>query len=885
MGAARRRDAGLGPGRGGLLLSEDPRARAAWLERGSNREEWERLACALDLAEGFVFFCVQTGDRLADRHLEALLRGVAESNDLAFAQFELGPDTTVAALLRWLRTISAPALLWVHRLDADVELGELFSLLNQKRDVIAELADSPLVLAMHALDWAEFRRRAPDFWSIHQIVCRFSPGREIQPRRFVHHEPVVRSVQASPSGWRLAPDALARLPGRPLFGREAEINALISALARPGAKILIHGPAGVGKTALLRQVVPHVRARFPDGIWWVPFDAGRKDPSARAQEVLTRLANELLPSDEPSADPGQRFRTATATMEALFVFEDVDAPEIAARLVPGERSSVIVTSRLRQQQPALFDHVLSLAGLGVEAGAAMLHQRTALDDEVGRRLASAAAGNPSLLSLASAILTDSPDAEAEVMALLSDDPGRDLILDAALARVLERRSSAARGLWPKLALFCGGFGPRDAEALGECEFDECRALLRELADVGLLEPSKAADEYQFFSVLRGSAMRLLDERGDADATWLHYARWSLCERGVTTADADLRSAVEWLGSRYRRDDGPRERIEGIVEDAVELWRLSEAGEAVIALARDVAEQNHDRALLLRVYEWFARAALLRGELDAAERWYRQQYEVAEEMRDREARGVALIGLGDVARDRGELDAAFGHYRAGLHSTLSPPQQLELLGRLGETALRLGDGEAAEAFLRDALTRAGDDLDKQASVLHALASALLKQGKLDESEAYARLAGSFAQKNMDLPEAARDHQLLGAILEQRGNLEESAAYYQISLDYYQHIGDLVNTANMYHKLGNLAMMNGDLESAEDRYQMSLAIASDLSDLQQMMKSLIRLGDLHHDRGNPESAQSTYQRALALSEQLHDEQSRAYLLARLARARDE
>ncbi len=849
-----------------------------WLERGSNREEWERLAGALELADGFQFFCAQTGDRIADQYLGEFLRELASREHLGFAERTLGADAAVADVLSWLRSVEAPALFWIHRAADDAELGEFFSLLNQKRDVVAKLASSPLVLGLHALDWNLFRRHAPDFWSIHQIVCRFTPGREAASRPFrrLAREPSPARTRAS--GWRLASEALKHLNGRKLFGRDSEISFLISALARPGTKILIYGLTGIGKTVLVRHVVQKLVPYYPDGVWWVAFDLCHGDPETRAREILGRLLDELLPSTEPHRDPVRRFRAVTASMRALFVFEDVDGASVVESLAPGGTSSVIFTSRYKLDSD-MFDHMLALGAIGADAGADLLHTHAHLDIEAARTLAVKAAGNPSLLNLAAALLTDNPDASSEITALLSGQSSDRATIDAAVSRGLERRSREARVLWPQLSLFRADFGPGDASAISEYELDRCSVLLRELGEIGMIEPTSTPHGYRFFDLLREPAERLLDSREDADDSRLAYASWILSEKGPASVSEDVQAATKWLRERYDLDDALHDSIEDIAEAAVAAWADSQAAGPVMALALEIAQRAGHHALLAQVYAWFAREALLHDELATAEHWYSQQLALARTLRDPAVQSGALVGLGDVARSRGVVAEALQRYESALAGALTSSARLGLYRRLGHTAAEAGDSVAAMAYLHNALAEAGDNPSERASVHRALAFEAFRQSALVESEALVRTA--IAEGGADLPGLAQSYALLGSISEERGDYHASTAAYEAALAIYERIGDRTNAAHVKHELGNIAAASGDFERAEAWYRTALEIASSLDDEYEIMENFIQKGDLQIRKGNDRLAQHAYEYALTLAAKVGDEPALAYVLVQLAR----
>jgi predicted ATPase len=87
----------------------------------------------------------------------------------------------------------------------------------------------------------------------------------------------------------LRPDAVLRLPGGALIGRESEQARLAGLLARGDATLVtITGPGGVGKTRLALQVAHDLRAQYVDGVVFVPL-APLRDPALLDSAVAQAL--------------------------------------------------------------------------------------------------------------------------------------------------------------------------------------------------------------------------------------------------------------------------------------------------------------------------------------------------------------------------------------------------------------------------------------------------------------------------------------------------------------------------------------------------------------------------------------------------------------------
>ncbi|WP_433794295.1 sensor histidine kinase [Actinoplanes sp. CA-252034] len=134
-------------------------------------------------------------------------------------------------------------------------------------------------------------------------------------------------------GWALGERDFAAFltPPAELIGREREIGALTAALDRAmlggTPAVLVSGPPGIGKTALVRSLRPAVAARggwFADG----RFDQFRTGTDTggitRALRVLTRL---LLAAPEPEVDDARR--RIRAALGANIAVACAAVPELA----------------------------------------------------------------------------------------------------------------------------------------------------------------------------------------------------------------------------------------------------------------------------------------------------------------------------------------------------------------------------------------------------------------------------------------------------------------------------------------------------------------------------------------------------------------------------
>src|SRR5450756_632498 len=255
------------------------------------------------------------------------------------------------------------------------------------------------------------------------------PGAALQGAyQFVLHSDQMSSAPHS----AVAPDSTAGAPRRRgpvpaqlprarsgFAGRRAELAWLRKRLAddRP---VIICGPAGVGKTALVLHCAHQVASEFPDGQLFVSlhgFDsAGPTSPGTVLPGLLRALG--VAAPDVPARpeDQAALYRTVTAERRMLVVLDDARSAAQARPLLPASADSrVVITSRTRLEGlitrdgatvltlgPLTDTDALSLMGLALAPALADA------DPEIAFTLAKLCDNLPLALSIAAARLVTTP---------------------------------------------------------------------------------------------------------------------------------------------------------------------------------------------------------------------------------------------------------------------------------------------------------------------------------------------------------------------------------------------------------------------------------------------------------------------------------------------
>ncbi|GAA3535100.1 hypothetical protein GCM10022419_013290 [Nonomuraea rosea] len=227
---------------------------------------------------------------------------------------------------------------------------------------------------------------------------------------------------------------------RAFTARATEIARLRRTLTdtRPGlpAVAAVHGPGGVGKSALAVHVAHAVADRFADGVLYVNLRAATAGlQPLRPFEALGRLLRSLGLDDAaiPSTleEAAARYRSLTSARNLLVVLDDaLDAGQVRPLIPAGPACAVVITSR---QIMASLDSTsrLQLTGLG-HADATALFARIAdpvrVRDEPGaaQQIVRQCGGLPLALRISAARLAARPDRTLSCLADQLADPGRRL---------------------------------------------------------------------------------------------------------------------------------------------------------------------------------------------------------------------------------------------------------------------------------------------------------------------------------------------------------------------------------------------------------------------------------------------------------------------------
>jgi DNA-binding SARP family transcriptional activator len=327
-----------------------------------------------------------------------------------------------------------------------------------------------------------------------------------------------------------------QLPPAPAMfvGRTAELARTGSALRGNAGPVVIaiHGPGGVGKSALGLRAAHAVAGHYPDGQLYADLQGANHDsPALSPCEVLGRFLRALgvdrydVPADE--AEAAALFQSVLADRRVLLVLDNVAYSSQVRPLLPAGRGcGALITGRtvlstLDAEQLALRElrHAESVAALTLQAGEARAAAEPGAMDAVAR----ACGGHALALRIAGARLAARPDmpvswlAERLARRRLAEWSEGDLDLRACFAAGYEALTDpvAARAFRLIGRARPGVVHARSVAALLGEDVTTAEAVLDVLVAARLLEPT-AEGHFHMHRLLRLYAAELPEPGPCAD---------------------------------------------------------------------------------------------------------------------------------------------------------------------------------------------------------------------------------------------------------------------------------------------------------------------------------------------------------------------------------
>jgi tetratricopeptide (TPR) repeat protein/CHAT domain-containing protein len=662
----------------------------------------------------------------------------------------------------------------------------------------------------------------------------------------------------------------------------------------PPLTVTLHGPGGIGKTALLVKAAERFAWKFK-GVHAVALE-----PLPSPEALLERLEKALGIKADPAWGSetrldnvsrrlqGQNLLLALDNFESVFRATGEKKAEASVLYkffegLPARGVTLLISSRETTNLPG--EHIVEVRGLdgyyGGRLFSELIHKRRAELDERSCQLASrAVGGHPLAIRLVAPVfdggegwdladfLANLDDTLRTAAKTMADGKRHDTLyacFDFSLAHFTHSAPELVDGI-ARLSEFYGTFPDwlaapalfgrekifENDESQGKA-FKDAAKLLHRLYDGGLLEreilPTSEDDSLTFYSLhpaLQPFAAERLDETMKASAEDGYFL------------------SMQHLG-RICHPASEGGGIHARFNLALTAFRALPDLRHAAGLRTDSEGSNlcYHAAFILTHF----------GDLDGAMKMYQQALEIDEGLGDLQGKSATLHAMAGILRVRGDLDGAMKMYQQSLEIKEGLGDLQGKSATLHEMAgifVTRGDLDGAMKMYqqaRDILEGLGD-LKGKSATLHAMAYILRVRGDLDGAMKMYQQARDILEGLGDLQGKSATLYAMAYILRVRGDLDGAMKMYQQAFEIKEGLGDLQGKSATLHAMAYIFVTRGDLDGAMKMYQQARDILEGLGDLQGKSATLQAMADIFVTRGDLDGAMKMYQQALEIDEGLGD-----------------
>ncbi|MFB7469943.1 tetratricopeptide repeat protein [Kitasatospora sp. NPDC056184] len=733
----------------------------------------------------------------------------------------------------------------------------------------------------------------------------------------------------SGSGTATDPDARDGLEGLAPVGAFVGRDGLLLDLdagARLHRAVVLHGPAGVGKTELAKAFGRWCRdtgaVDGPEAVVLHSFEPGTA--SFGPAGVVDRIGRRLLaPEDFDPLAPGERLEAVErelATRDVLLIWDGVESlhtgnDPAAATPAPTEeeraglrafleravrrgRGAVVLTSRTREDWLGPEPLRIEVPRLDPDEAVEYADRLLAPDPDTVRKrglrvfgqLLEWLDGHPLGMRLVlSSLEAHEPwhtlDTLLRAEAAETVAPGEPgdswhAVLAVSTAYALDRLGAADRRALAAVTLFHGTADatvlallsrqPLVPERFRDRGTEDWQRLLERAAGLGLLTAAHG-------TAAPGTAFRLHPE-----IAAVLTARWRAEEPGFAEQHAAALQAL--LGAQ--------------VNFCLLLTRELAGGSSAFALTALDLQRRTIGGLLVRAVEhglWLQGLALVRPlsaywnahGLDAEARGWTDRVRTALETpggvppgADTPAGALWLSVVGADARRlvragrTEEAERSFREIHRAVEQRTPGTDQLDDLAdgyqQLGRIAVDRDDfAEAEQWYLRSlGLLEQLDDAHGTALGHHQLGVIAHRLGRVDDAERRTREALDAFERLGESGRAASCRHQLGVLAQEQGRFEDAYLWYGRALDGAEQPADLPLATDLHHRLAAVAAELGRLTAAEKWCTEALALAEESGSLPDSARGYHQLGVLASAQERFAQAESLHRKALEIRQDLGD-----------------
>jgi tetratricopeptide (TPR) repeat protein len=656
--------------------------------------------------------------------------------------------------------------------------------------------------------------------------------------------------------------ALGDLPRlRHFYGREQELDNMVSLLDARATTLLVPGIAGIGKTTIASKLIERFMHRRNLLYHRCQDWEGSRSFFDSVADWLANIGDSTFAdylAATPVPKPSEAARLLVDALEgtaALIVIDDFH--KIAdstlhktfqamslALLGSEEQIGLVIFSRsfkpvvpTKDAEGRIASLVLPLDGLDSEAGRNLLTSFESLEDEQWLHIHGLSRGHPLVLEL--------------INRGASAGAFHETLENYVSVEIFSKLSAKQKQVLTCLAIFRE---PVKLEALAAQGLDTDE--LDSLVEQGLARDVDT-ETYDLHDLIREFLLRSLDGG-------LRKEVHSKCSDWYRSLKPTPDVSIELIFHLTKCDCG-EEAADLVVEQGREI--VSQGHMELLGLIESIPEDNLNITIKTKLYQLRGEVLVLLGRFVEAEEILQQTKIFAESEGLTITEAEVLSALADIALKQGNSDDALSMHRDALEKFIELDDAkgaARSYNNMGYLLRRRNDkSKALEAYGEVEKILSQSDSEELLGSQLILARAFLELGEIDRARDHALTAFEKTDGIDDIQLHARAQAVLGRYYAKVGDSDVALHHYSSALDTMGDAGDLISLVEITTLLGEVLQDAGRTEEAMEHYREALVLA-EANDLRMQIGELLsRLGGVATDK---QRRMEYLQRALSVFREL-------------------
>ena len=656
--------------------------------------------------------------------------------------------------------------------------------------------------------------------------------------------------------------ALGDLPRlRHFYGREQELDNMVSLLDARATTLLVPGIAGIGKTTIASKLIERFMHRRNLLYHRCQDWEGSRSFFDSVADWLANIGDSTFAdylAATPVPKPSEAARLLVDALEgtaALIVIDDFH--KIAdstlhktfqamslALLGSEEQIGLVIFSRsfkpvvpTKDAEGRIASLVLPLDGLDSEAGRNLLTSFESLEDEQWLHIHGLSRGHPLVLEL--------------INRGASAGAFHETLENYVSVEIFSKLSAKQKQVLTCLAIFRE---PVKLEALAAQGLDTDE--LDSLVEQGLARDVDT-ETYDLHDLIREFLLRSLDGG-------LRKEVHSKCSDWYRSLKPTPDVSIELIFHLTKCDCG-EEAADLVVEQGREI--VSQGHMELLGLIESIPEDNLNIIIKTKLYQLRGEVLVLLGRFVEAEEILQQTKIFAESEGLTITEAEVLSALADIALKQGNSDDALSMHRDALEKFIELDDAkgaARSYNNMGYLLRRRNDkSKALEAYGEVEKILSQSDSEELLGSQLILARAFLELDEIDRARDHALTAFEKTDGIDDIQLHARAQAVLGRYYAKVGDSDVALHHYSSALDTMGDAGDLISLVEITTLLGEVLQDAGRTEEAMEHYREALVLA-EANDLRMQIGELLsRLGGVATDK---QRRMEYLQRALSVFREL-------------------